>query len=107
MPQLSGDPDNPPPGYVFVPKGDVYVTRHWYEFPRNLPKCPSNTKQSKFDECVWKKAVRGLCKIPKSRRCPHLTVCKDRRTKERLGIHCYQQIVEAVKEDAALTGTFI
>ena len=36
-----------------------------------------------------------------------LTVCEDRNTHERLGIHCFQQIVETVKEDAALTGTFI
>ena len=48
-----------------------------------------------------------LCKIPESTHCPKLTVCEDRETNERLGIHCFQQIVEAVKEDAAATGKFI
>ena len=43
---------------------------------------------------------------PQSCCCPQLTVFKDRKTNERLGIHCLQQIVEAVKEDAAVTGTF-
>ena len=31
IPQLSDNPSQPPMGYVFVPKGDVYVTRNWYE----------------------------------------------------------------------------
>lgn len=31
MVQLSDSSDHPPSGYVFVPKGDVYITRHWYE----------------------------------------------------------------------------
>lgn len=29
--QVSYTSDKPPPGYVFVPKGDVYMTRNWYE----------------------------------------------------------------------------
>ena len=32
--QLS-DNIHPPQGYRFVPKGDVYVTRHWYGTLRN------------------------------------------------------------------------
>ena len=70
-------------------------------------KCLSNTEQSKSDEGLGKKAMDCLCKIPKTKSCPQLTVCKDRTTNERLGIHCFQQIVEAVKEDAAATGTFM
>ena len=31
-------------------------------------------------------------------------MCKDPNTNERLGIHCFEQIVEAVKEDASATG---
>lgn len=31
MVQLSDSSDHPPSGYVFVPKGDVYITRHWYK----------------------------------------------------------------------------
>ena len=105
-PKLSDNPNKPPPGHIFVPKGDVYITRHWYESSKNLAKCPSNDGQSKFDECVRKKAIHSLCKIPKTLRCPELTICKDRRTNERLGIHCCQSIVEVVKADAALTGKF-
>ena len=33
--QPSNSPDKPPPGYVYVPKGDVYITRHWYESPKS------------------------------------------------------------------------
>lgn len=44
-----------------------------------------------------------LCKTLKTTRCPQLTLYKDRKTNERLGIHCFQPIVEAVKEDAAAT----
>ena len=66
----------------------------------------SNTEQPKTDEHVQEKAMDCLCRVPKPTYCSILTVCKNARTKEKLGIHCFQQIVEAVKEDAAATGTF-
>ncbi|KAF6231807.1 hypothetical protein HO173_010109 [Letharia columbiana] len=69
--RLSDISDHPPSGYVFVPKGDVYITRHC----RNLT--------SVSGRWLW--------------------IVYDRKTNERLGIHCFQQIVEAVKEDAAGT----
>ncbi|CAD6578202.1 MAG: orotidine 5'-phosphate decarboxylase [Alectoria sarmentosa] len=71
IPQPSHSPDNPPHGYVLVPKGDVYVTRH----------CRNLTKVS--GEKLW--------------------IVYDRKSNERLGIHCFRPIVEAVKEDAAAT----
>ncbi len=49
--QLSDKPDHPPTGYVFVPKGDVYVTRNWYERLRKWHENAQLTpKQSRFDK---------------------------------------------------------
>lgn len=105
--QLSRSPNNPPPGYVFVPKGDIYITRQWYRHPGVSPKVLSDIEQPKTDEKFQEKAMDRLCRVPKPTYCFKLTVCKDPKSNEKLGIHCFQQIVEAVREDAAATGTFI
>ena len=67
----------------------------------------SNTEQSISDEYVRKNAVYCLCKIINIKRYPQLTVRKDNKRKEMMGIHCFKQIVEAVKEDAVATGTCV
>ena len=104
--QLSRSPNNPPQGYVFVPKGDVYITRQWYRLPGVSPRMLSDTEQPKTDGEVQEKAMGCLCRIPKPTYYSKLTLCKGPKTNEKLGIHCFRQIVEAVREDAAATGTF-
>lgn len=52
---------------------------------------------------MGKKAIHCLCRTHKLTRSHWLTAFKDRTTIERLGIHFFEQIYEAVKEDAAAT----
>ncbi|KAJ5286605.1 hypothetical protein N7478_002291 [Penicillium angulare] len=71
-----------PQGYVFVPKGSVYITRH----------CRSNTKESK-------KVVFVIYQCPP----PCIDKEQDKAAKRTLGIRVPREIHENVSEQEALT----
>ncbi|KAJ5088479.1 hypothetical protein N7456_012095 [Penicillium angulare] len=81
-----------PEGYVFVPKGSVYITRH----------CRSNTKESK--KVVF---VVYVSRIPQSLRYPlskyNINIEQDKAAKRTLGIRVPKEIHENVSELEAQT----